>query len=167
MISKYKRKIYLINKDFQIRFIIYTIILAVITIASFYGMITYFFQESVNLGIQAGFPEGHVYFRFIEGSKTDMNSYFIIASLLVFLLIFVSGVLFSHKIAGPLYRMNSYLRSLSVEEIVKPLKFRNKDFFQEVANSYNKRIMFLRNLATHDPEKLINTLKIKDTDKEK
>jgi methyl-accepting chemotaxis protein len=164
--ATYKRRTYLINKNFQIKFIIYTTIIALLTIAAFYATITLFFQESIQLGIDAGFPQGHVYFRFVEDSKADMNAYFIVVSLIVFLMILISGIFFSHKIAGPLYRMNMYLKTLAVDKITSPLKFRNKDFFQELATNYNKRIMFLRNLATHEPEKLIDAMKIKDKDKD-
>ncbi len=162
----YKRRIYLINKDFQIRFIIYTATLALITIAIFYGMLLFFFDELVLLGVRSGFPIGHVYFKFIADNRSDMmNVYFPIASIFVFVLIFISGTFFSHKIAGPIYRMNMYLRSLSLESIVAPVNFRRKDFFQELAVSYNKRVMFLRTLATKEPDKLIDALKLKSGEK--
>lgn len=162
----YKRRIYLINKDFQIKFIIYTATIALITIAIFYGMLLFFFDELVQLGLKSGFPAGHVYFKFIADNRYDMmNVYFPIAAIFVFIIIFVSGTLFSHKIAGPIYRMNMYLRSLSLESIVSPMNFRKKDFFQDLAVSYNKRLLFLRTLATKEPDKLIDTLKLKHGEK--
>ncbi len=165
MKSSYKRRIYLINKDFQIKFIVYTLLLAVVTIAIFYGMIHYFFEESIKLGINAGFPAGHVYYKFIEDSQMDMNTYFVIASIAVFIVIFLSGLFFSHKIAGPIYRMNMYLRSIAPENLATTINFRKMDFFQELAISYNKRILFLRKLATEKPEKLIEILKFKKGEK--
>jgi methyl-accepting chemotaxis protein len=166
MKASYKRRIYLINKDFQIKFIVYTATIAVITLATFYGMLYFFFDELVTLGVRSGFPAGHVYFRFIADNRTDMmNVYYPIASIAVFIIIFVSGIFFSHKIAGPIYRMNTYLRSLSLDTLTSPLSFRKKDFFQELSKSYNKRISFLRNLATTEPDKLIEVLKYKDGEK--
>jgi len=166
MKPKYKRRVYLINKDFQIRFIIYTATLALITIAIFYGMLLFFFDELFLLGVRSGFPVGHVYFKFIADNRSDMmNVYFPIAAIFVFILIFISGTFFSHKIAGPIYRMNMYLRSLSLDSITAPLNFRKKDFFQELAVSYNKRVTFLRTLATKEPDKLIDALKLKSGEK--
>ncbi|MEI6092318.1 MAG: hypothetical protein WCQ47_01380 [bacterium] len=165
MKSTYKRKIYLINKNFQTKFIIYTLLVAIVTIATFYGMIYFFFEESVTLGINAGFPAGHVYFKFIEDSRADMNTYFLISSIFVFILIFVSGLFFSHRIAGPIYRMNMYLRSIAPENLATTINFRKMDFFQELAISYNKRILFLRKMATEKPEKLIEILKFKKGEK--
>jgi len=163
--NSYKRRIYLINKDFQLKFIIYTLIIAIVTIATFYGMIYFFFEESINLGINAGFPAGHVYFRFIEDSRHDMNVYFVIASVVAFVIIFVSGLFFSHRIAGPIYRMNMYLRSIAPENLGTTINFRKMDFFQDLAISYNKRMMFLRKMATEKPEKLIEILKFKGGEK--
>ncbi len=165
MKPNYKRRIYLINKDFQVKFIVYTLVLAVITIATFYGMIHFFFEESITLGVNAGFPAGHVYYKFIEDSRSDMNTYFIIASVVVFVVIFLSGLFFSHRIAGPIYRMNMYLRSIAPENLATTINFRKMDFFQDLAISYNKRMMFLRKMATEKPEKLIEILKFKKGEK--
>ncbi|MBN1114962.1 MAG: hypothetical protein JXA66_06440 [Oligoflexia bacterium] len=164
-VAPYKRRVYLINKDFQIKFIIYTTAIALITIAAFYTMLSFFFQSSIDLGIEAGFPPGHVYFRFIDDSRADMNVYFLITSVSVFILIFISGLLFSHKIAGPIYRMITYLRSISLDKISEKLSFRKKDFFQELSEAYNKRIQYLRNAATHEPDKLIEALKLREGEK--
>ncbi len=166
MKADYKRRVYLINKDFQIKFIIYTATIALITIATFYGMLYFFFDELISLGVRSGFPAGHVYFRFIADNRNDMmNVYYPIAAIAVFVIIFVSGMFFSHKIAGPIYRMNTYLRSISLDTLTSPLSFRKKDFFQDLARSYNKRVAFLRNLATTEPDKLIEMLRYKDGEK--
>ncbi|MFH1222815.1 MAG: hypothetical protein V1647_00555 [Pseudomonadota bacterium] len=166
MKSKYKRRIYLINRDFQTRFVLYTAAIALVTIAIFYGMVYFFFDELVLIGQQSGFPAGHVYFKFIADNKYDMmNVFFPIASVTVFIIIIFSGVLFSHKIAGPIYRMNTYLRSISIDTLTAPLSFRKNDFFQELARSYNKRVYFLRMLATKEPDKLIDALKLKNSEK--
>lgn len=159
----YKRRVYLINKNFQIKFIIYTMILAVLIICAFYGMVHYFFKTSVSLGMEAGFPPGHVYFRFVEDSRADMNIFFIITSAIVFVMLMITGTFFSHKIAGPIYRLTNYLLSISADKITEPVKFRNHDFFPEVADAYNRRIEFLRNMATNEPTKLIEIMKHKDT----
>ncbi|MEI6080636.1 MAG: hypothetical protein WCQ53_08390, partial [bacterium] len=102
---------------------------------------------------------------FIEDSRSDMNTYFIIASVVVFVVIFLSGLFFSHRIAGPIYRMNMYLRSIAPENLATTINFRKMDFFQDLAISYNKRMMFLRKMATEKPEKLIEILKFKKGEK--
>jgi hypothetical protein len=139
--------------------------MALFTIATFYGMLHFFFQESIALGVQAGFPEGHVYYRFIDDSRADMNAYFLMSSIFVFTVIVVSGVFYSHRIAGPIYRLNMYLRSITPETLASTINFRKLDFFQDLAISYNKRIMFLRKMASEKPEKLIEILKFKKDEK--
>jgi hypothetical protein len=160
--AAYKRRVYLINKDFQVKFIVFTMVIAVIIICAFYGMVHYFFRASVNLGVEAGFPPGHVYFRFVQDSRSDMNVFFLITAVVVFILITVAGTIFSHKIAGPIYRLTNYLLSVSAEKLIEPVKFRTNDFFLEVAEAYNRRVEFLRNMATNTPSKLIDALKHKD-----
>ena len=62
-------------------------------------------------------------------------------ALLTFLAFFVFGVgsvYISHKIAGPIHRLNSYLAALSRGEIrPTPLRFRRFDFFLDVTKTFN------------------------------
>lgn len=157
--SSYRRKVYLINKNFQVKFLIYSIFISLTTITVFYLMIYSFYQYGRELGLEMGFPPGHIWFRFIDERQSDMGSFFMVTALIVFLFIVISGIWYSHKIAGPIYRMNTQLKTISLDKIVSKLSFRKHDFFQELAVSYNKRISFLRNLANEEPEKLIETLK--------
>lgn len=161
----YKRKIYLINRDFQVKFLLYSIGLSLITITIFYFMIHSFFEDTMLIGIQSGFPKDHIYFQFIENNKADMNLYFLFASIAVFAFILLSGILYSHKIAGPIYRTSAYLRTLAIDKLKLPLNFRKNDFFHELSESYNKRLGLLRDLATNDPEKLIEALKYEKGEK--
>jgi len=48
------------------------------------------------------------------------------------------GVLLSHKIGGPLYQLRKYLNEMA-DDAVEPrkIRFRKRDFFQDIANSFN------------------------------
>jgi hypothetical protein len=52
------------------------------------------------------------------------------------------GLFYSHKIAGPLYRLNKYFddAAASGKPLEKKVYFRKDDFFQEVPDSINKYI---------------------------
>jgi len=160
--SSYRRKVYLINKNFQVKFLLYSVFISFITITIFYLMIYSFYEYGRQLGLEMGFPQGHIWFTFIEERQTDMISFFLITSIIVFLFIVISGIWYSHKIAGPIYRINSQLRTISLDKIVDKLSFRKRDFFQELAVSYNKRLHFLRTLASEKPDDLIKILKFKE-----
>lgn len=163
--SSYRRKVYLINKNFQIKFLIYSIFISLVTITVFYLMIYSFYEYGRQLGLEMGFPPGHIWFRFIDERQIDMGSFFLITSIIVFVFIVISGIWYSHKIAGPIYRISTQLKTISLDRLINKLSFRKYDFFLDLAVAYNKRLHFLRTLATQDPDKLIEYLKFKDNEK--
>ena len=55
------------------------------------------------------------------------------AALLSFAGIFVYVILFSHRIAGPVYRINAVLRALIDDRDPPVVKFRGDDYFQPTA----------------------------------
>ena len=141
MSSKYQRKIILINPRFQLKLSAYFAFLTVANIAIFYACIRYFFQVFVDMGIEIGLPNNHVYFMFVEDQMLTMNIVFLITSFLTIGLLMVFGVYISHKIAGPLYRFCHHLTDIAEgKKEVSEIKFRDGDFFPEVAECFNKTI---------------------------
>jgi len=55
------------------------------------------------------------------------------AAIITFAGIFVYAILFSHRIAGPVYRINAVLRALIDDRDPPVVKFRDGDFFQPTA----------------------------------
>jgi len=55
-------------------------------------------------------------------------------------LVFVICIFFSHKIAGPLYKLVQYLRAVKAGSSKGKLTFRKGDYFQELAEEYNTTI---------------------------
>ncbi len=43
----------------------------------------------------------------------------------------------SHRFVGPMYRLRSAIRSINAGEEFRPVKFRDDDFWQEVADDFN------------------------------
>ena len=135
--SKNQRKVYLINPKFQLKVTSYFIFLAIINILVFYGCVYYFFDIFHSKGIEIGLPENHVFFMFIEDQITRMTSIFVVMAILTVLILLIAGVLISHRIAGPMYRLNMDLRGMAEKKELKSLKFREKDFFQEIPEAFN------------------------------
>ena len=48
------------------------------------------------------------------------------------------SLLYSHRIAGPMYRIQKYIDSLAEGKDIPPVRFRNYDEFKEVAESLEK-----------------------------
>ena len=134
---KNQRKVYLINPNFQLKVTLYFIGLAVLNIALFYGCIRYFFNIFQSKGIEVGIPKDHVFFMFINDQVAQMNTVFIVSSIITVILLLIAGVLISHRIAGPMYRINKDLRQMAESKKLKSLEFREKDFFQEIPEAFN------------------------------
>lgn len=55
-----------------------------------------------------------------------------------FLILLISGIYFSYKIAGPIYRLKKILKSKIEGQQIGPIVFRKGDPFQELADLINK-----------------------------
>lgn len=73
-------------------------------------------------------------------------------SLILFATIFVIvifGILFLHRVAGPVYRFQSVLRRVVKGEIPGEFRLREGDFFLETADDLNKVLNLLKNNREH------------------
>lgn len=139
--KQFKRNIFLINPDFQLRISSYFVVLSVVNIGVFYLSIKYFFDIFTKVGKEIGLPENHVYFVFVKDQIFAMNMVFLVTSILTIILLLFAGVLISHKVAGPMYRLNNHLNDIADgKKELSEIKFREGDFFPEIADSFNRAI---------------------------
>ena len=82
----------------------------------------------------------HPVYRFIAGQELLMSSIFFSVLMISSLLSFVGGLVYSHKIVGPIYRMRKHLLAAAGGRAPSPLRFRQGDFFQELADAYNEEL---------------------------
>ncbi len=135
-----RRKKLLINPEFQVKFIKNLILLNLGVCGIFYGAQSYFFWESRQLGRSIALAPDHVFFRFIDEQQRSMNLITVSTVLLVSLVIFGFGLVYSHRIAGPIYRLHKYFKGRANGTETDPLKFRQDDYFQEICESVNHYI---------------------------
>jgi hypothetical protein len=78
----------------------------------------------------------------IQEQKSFMTKVYVIVAGSISGIACLWGLFYSHKIAGPLYRLNKYFEdaALSGAPLEKKVYFREDDFFQEVPVSINKYI---------------------------
>ncbi len=136
-----RRKSFLINPNFQINVISKVVILALINNLIFFTAVRYFFKDLQATALKIGLPKNHIFFTFLESQYIDMLWLIFIASFISFCLIVVFGVLISHKIAGPLYRLSQDLISMSEGEGAREILFRKGDYFQELKQAVNQFII--------------------------
>ena len=106
------------------------------------GMIYYFVRENYTILVQYGGLEKDV----IQTLYGELN--ILIAGIIgAFILFFVGtaliGIIFSHRIAGPIYAIKRTVRDVLAGRDVE-LQFRNRDEFKELVDSFNEMVRQLR-----------------------
>lgn len=141
---KYTHQSFIVNPVFQLRLIGAGVLMAGIVIAVFYGANTFFFYKFTEIAHQTGLPKEHIFFQFIDGQVQIMNLVFGMTASVTFALLFVSTVILSHRIAGPLYRLNTHMNDVAAGKTREYISFRRNDYFPELAEAYNKQLEALK-----------------------
>ena len=104
--------------------------------------ITYFVRENYTLLVQYGALEPDITQALYRELKILILG--IVGVFAVFLSgNFLLGVLFSHRIAGPIFALKRTIREI-LEGKDAELNFRNKDEFRELVDSFNEMVLKLR-----------------------
>lgn len=135
-------KKFLINRNFQIQFMLSVLLISICSMSIIYLANDYFFHSYMQRGEALNLPPDHPFFLMIHEQKKFMTNMFIIVAIAISGTAGIWGLFYSHKIAGPLYRLHQYFTQASKENMPlnKKVYFRDGDFFQEVPDSINKYI---------------------------
>ncbi len=132
--QRYKRTSFLVLPGFQLRFMMYIIGFALFGIIVLYATNHIYFQRLISEGQQLGLAPDHIYFEFVNQQREVLNTTFMMVAAVVFGGLILVGLVLSHKIAGPIYRIQLHLQEVREHgEASRPLAFRSGDFFPEVA----------------------------------
>lgn len=111
---------------------------SLLTAIVFYVANSYFFAKMAAAGAAVGLPEQHVFFKFIGQQEQAMGWIFVMAAGATTILLSLVGIYYSHKIAGPLFNLQKFIQDHTFKKRAeKQLKFREKDFFPELAQDVN------------------------------
>jgi methyl-accepting chemotaxis protein len=132
------RKHFLINKQFQIRFMMYSFALvAIVAIVIGYSGF-YFIQSLLEEAERVGAGSGGPFIEYLQGVRTKLVTINVIAVVALGIMIVSLSLLLSHRVAGPIHHLITYLREKKVGGQSGPLKFRESDFFPELAEAINE-----------------------------
>lgn len=134
-----KRKRLLIIPSFQISFLVYTAISTVVLTSVFLISNRYFFWKFNEKAREMNVPAEHIYFKFLAEQESTMNMIFIVSAMTILLINFIYGLYMSHRIAGPVYRIQQFVESVLNGKSI-PLSFRKSDYFHELATAVNKLV---------------------------
>lgn len=135
-------KRFLINPDFQIQFIASLLLISIVSMSIIYLANDYFFYTYMQKGHLLNLPPDHPYFLMIHEQKRFMAKVFIAVAISISSVAAIWGLFYSHKIAGPLHRLQNYFIESSTDctDLKNKIYFREDDFFQEIPDSINRYI---------------------------
>jgi hypothetical protein len=133
-------KRFIIDKSFQFKFVMYCLFFNILLSGLFLFSAYRFFRQFEEMGRSAGFPSDHSFFQFIGSQELHLYTNMLWSFLCVFIFALIFGIIQSHKIAGPLYRLKIELMKMSKNNGLSPISFRKKDYFQYIPEEFNKMI---------------------------
>lgn len=137
MSNRVKRRIYLIKKKFQFRvigvIILISAIFATVTGITLYGLLNEAF--------------GFSYLKSLFGAKEVSDilvPVIIITQLVGLIVIAVIGLFVSHRMAGPIYRLEKVAEQIGDGDLSFKVRLRKGDEFQELADAIDTMVRKLR-----------------------
>lgn len=130
----YKRNTYLINPRFQVRFSLYVcglvFISSLIYPLTIYDLFTSFI-DSVSPTAPAAAAQ-------LAEKRSDLIFVLALWQVGFSALVFIGCIFFSHKIAGPMFKLQKFLREKIEGSEHGKLFFRKGDYFHEIADDFNE-----------------------------
>ncbi|MDD5131941.1 MAG: HAMP domain-containing protein [bacterium] len=140
-----KRKRVLTQKPFQLKYVLLGIISFLLTIGL--AQLSLYYQLTRMVLQQPQFTG-------VFAMAQQMNMVFFSWFMLGAVIIVGGGIFVSHRIVGPLKRLEEMLLKVGQGDLSAEMHIRNKDEFKEVAISYNNMLHGLRKLRARDHKKI-------------
>jgi methyl-accepting chemotaxis protein len=173
MEQKFKRKQFLINKTLQMHYMV-TLLVPMLILLLFIGVVMFFsqkaflssmvqqFAKGINETIENGEFMQHDYATIVEQIKSRIgsmqgsilmgdlvrNSYkiLVIGMLIVLFEIGLLTIFISHKIAGPVFRLNKLANDFKSGDFTKKIHLRKGDKLTDVAEQFNLALDNIQNV---------------------
>lgn len=130
----------LVNPKFQLRFALSCLVPMLMMSTIFWITLEVFINRMINLGKSQGLPANHEFFQLVHAQRVELLQILIIFSLALTVLFFIWGLLYSHRIAGPLLKLTIWLNETKDlnQAVSNPVQFRKNDIFQDIPEAVNK-----------------------------
>jgi len=131
----YRRRRYLVRKGFQLRYV--GLILAVALLSALISGYTVYHNSWILLGDKLAnvYPQGELVSIF-----RSVNVKLAINLIFISILCVGLGIIASHRIAGPVYRMKVFLTGVISGDYTKRLKLRKSDELTDLADVINRLV---------------------------
>ena len=133
--ATYRRTQYLIAKKFQLKYVGMILLLVSLTAIMCSYVVYYTMMLTMGDKLANVYPQGR-----LISIVNMVNLRILLSILLVAPLIVLIGIYASHKIAGPIYRIEKFLGSMADGDISSPLILRRNDELMSLAGGINRVI---------------------------
>jgi methyl-accepting chemotaxis protein len=135
------KRIYLINRDFQLRYTKIAVAVGLIsTILTIFLIMYPLFHFRIV--------------RFPNFLPTPFIVGMVIAALINFSLVAVVGVIVTHKIAGPIFSLVRHMRTVQMGRLPSPMQVRTGDDMKYLIRNFNELLEYLSQRARADKAKV-------------
>lgn len=151
----FRRRQYLINQDFQFRYIGLLVGLASLLCLVFVVMTKHYIDLNLNPLIESGMIASPVVNELLQIEKQFLNKNLLTVFLLVLGTLTLAGIFITHRIAGPIYALERRMKQIAQEGMQNtPFHFRRTDEFQELAESFNTMMASLQKQMDQQNQKI-------------
>ncbi len=133
--ATYKRTQYLIATKFQLKYVGMILLLVSLTAILCSYVIYYTMMLTMGDKLANVYPQGR-----LISIVNMVNGRILLTMLLITPLVVIIGIYASHKIAGPIYRIEKFLGSMADGDLTMPLTLRKNDELASLATGINKVI---------------------------
>ncbi|MBI3019665.1 MAG: HAMP domain-containing protein [Deltaproteobacteria bacterium] len=151
----FRRRQYVINKDFQFRYIGLLVGLASLLCLVFIVMTKHYIELNLNPLIESGMIASPVVNELIQIEKQFLNKNLLTVFLLVLGPLTLAGIFITHRIAGPIYALERRMKQIAQEGMQNtPFHIRRTDEFQELVESFNDMMASLQKQMDQQNQKI-------------
>lgn len=140
--ASYKRSVFLINPRFQYKFSFILISFVLLSTIIYPFVIFDLFERIIQLQPDKAAD--------VAGARNDLLVVLAVVEAVILGFLFIFSIFVSHKIAGPMYKLKNHLRALREGAELKPLFFRNGDYFKDVAEEVNLTLEYFKEQRQED-----------------
>ncbi len=134
---RFLRKKFIVEPVYQYTLIAVMVVVALVNILTFVLASNYFFDQFIGFSDMMGFPATHPFRNLILGQRDVLSTFFVYASVINVVLIFVLGLFLSNRTAGPIYRIIKSLEKMSETGEIEDITIRKNDSFQKLPQAIN------------------------------
>lgn len=132
------RNTLLVNPRFQLRFLGSIAAVAAVVILLIYAADFYFLWKFKTLAVDLALPPSHAILKLLSYQESMMLKVFIGLGSLIAMILGTFGMYFTNRVVGPMYRLTQHFLKDAKNGKWSKVRFRQNDFFQEVAAAYNQ-----------------------------